>query len=149
MLDTRTRLCSLWILMVGGALYLCMQLLHNVECSCAGFATPGPSYRPASVRGPEYSCGTSTMKKEEGVTVGPGRIGFYVNITDILLWPPLTAGPAVYTLPIPIPPSPYCGERLSVDWDPHYPAPNAYSIPGLVGSGPAKSFGIKAERQNG
>ena len=55
----------------------------------------------------------------------------------------------MYTLPIPILPSAYCGERLSVDWDPHYPAPNEYRIPGLVGSGPAKSFGIKTERQNG
>ena len=29
-----------------------------------------------------------------------------------------------------------------MDWDPHYPAPD---VPGLVGSGPTKSFGSKVE----
>ena len=67
----------------------------------------------------------------------------------MLVWSSLTAGPATYTLPIPVHPSPYCGEQLSVDWDPHYPAPNEYQIPGVVGRGPAKSFGIKHERMNG
>lgn len=66
---------------------------------------------------------------------------------DPLYLPP--SGPAAYTLPTPVPPSPYFGKRLSVDWDPHYPAPNVYDVPGLVGSGPAKSFGTKVEGGKG
>jgi len=66
---------------------------------------------------------------------------------DPLYLPP--SGPAAYTLPTPAPPSPYFGKRLSVDWDPHYPAPNVYDVPGLVGSGPAKSFGTKVEGGKG
>ena len=39
--------------------------------------------------------------------------------------------------------APFIGERLYVDNDPRYPAPNAYCIPETVGTGLKKSFGIK------
>ena len=40
-------------------------------------------------------------------------------------------------------PAPVIGEKLYVDNDPGYPAPNAYDIPETIGTGLKKSFGIK------
>lgn len=62
-----------------------VTILHRMLCFCAGFATPDPNYCPASVRGPEYSCGRTIMKKDEGVTIGPGRIEVYINTTNVSL----------------------------------------------------------------
>ena len=57
----------------------------------------------------------------------------------------LLKGPGAYTLlsDVESAPAPVIGEKLYVDNDPKYPAPNAYSIPETVGTGSKKSFGIK------
>lgn len=41
------------------------------------------------------------------------------------------------------------GVKFLTDHDPHYPAPNQYTIPDAVGKGPAKTFGIKNDITTG
>ena len=56
-----------------------------------------------------------------------------------------TKGPGTYALQYD-PESaqtPIIGEKLHIDNDPEYPAPNAYDIPETMGTGLKKSFGIK------
>ena len=59
--------------------------------------------------------------------------------------PVFTKGPGVYALwrDPESGQAPIIGEKLYVDNDPGYPAPNAYSIPEATGTGLKKSFGIK------
>ena len=59
------------------------------------------------------------------------------------------AGPAAYSLPSPAVPVPLCGERLHVDTDLHYPAPNEYSIPETMGTGQVKTFSTKHDLGTG
>jgi len=54
-------------------------------------------------------------------------------------------GPTAYTLfsDIKSAKAPLIGEKLYVENDPEYPAPNAYYIPETIGTGLKRSFGIK------
>lgn len=54
-------------------------------------------------------------------------------------------GPAAYALvsDLQSAKAPLIGERLDMDNDQQYPAPNAYCIPETVGTGLKRSFGIK------
>ena len=64
---------------------------------------------------------------------------------------PVPAGPAAYAVELPTPKSPgkSIGQKLYVDFDSHYPAPNAYSVPDTVAVTPGKTFGIKNDIDTG
>ena len=58
-------------------------------------------------------------------------------------------GPAAYNLPTPTCPGILIGEKLHVEHDPLYPAPNQYTISDSVYNKQAKSFGIKSNIDTG
>ena len=112
-----------------------------------GFATPGPNLRCKSEIGPERSFGLAlkpTVKEEES----PGTTSHVCQPSQQFI---LNAGPASYSLQLPTPSSPgvVIGQKLKLDSDPCYPAPNTYTIPGTVGRGLAKSFGTKSDTDTG
>lgn len=91
-------------------------------CDTEGFQTPGHKYWPRPDTGRKHSFGLQ-LKRDSGETLGPG--------------------PAAYTLKEEASPSVVIGEVLPGIQKPQTPASNEYDIPGVMGEGPRKTFGLK------
>lgn len=87
------------------------------------------------------------LKKKDGETLGPGTASF--SKEDTLVFQHAccisSLGPAAYGLPQSVIPAPVIGEKLDVNFDPKYPAPNKYDIPSSIDSNGGKTFGARLE----
>ena len=139
-----------------------------------GFATPGPNLWQDSDRGNEKTFGPHTPCKRKGKPQklfighgkkrcptanllasdppvdnpeGPGKnCTIKESRTYLCIFP---AGPAAYELPTPESPGKSIGQKLCLDIDPRYPAPNAYTLPDTAAATPGRTFGIKKDIDTG